>query len=406
MKRILTLVIFISFIFPLAGQNSWEKKTSFVGSKRARSVTFSIASRGYLCCGEDTNDVELNDLWEYDPGTDSWTQKANLPGVGRRDAIGFSIGTKGYVGTGMDAPESWTGNILNDFYEYSPATNTWTTRAAYPGGFGGIYFATAFVVNGRGYVCGGKQGPSSYTSQLWEYNPANNTWTQKASFPGGVRYGMSSFSLNGKGYVGLGTDENWFMADFWEYTPAGNTWLQKASFPGSARSFASSFALGSRGYVGLGSDGGYKDDFFEYEPISNSWSVKANYGGGARRSAPSFVITGAGYILTGKGFTGKHRDMWQYHPYIVGLDEITETQVRVFPNPAVEVIKFDISPDLAMTDGLVLQLISADGKIIKSETVNGRTHIELYNENWAQGAYIYSFTDGTNRYANGRLLIQ
>lgn len=37
-------------------------------------------------------------------------------------ATGFSINSKGYIGTGYD------GNSKKDFWEYDPATNSWTQK--------------------------------------------------------------------------------------------------------------------------------------------------------------------------------------------------------------------------------------------------------------------------------------
>ncbi len=396
--------------FPLLlfAQNTWEKKTSFPGSKRGRSATFSIASRGYLVAGEDTLDIEKNDCWEYDPGSDSWTQKANLPGAGRRDAVGFSIGQKGYVGTGIDAPDAFIGNILSDFWEYSPVTNTWIQKSSFPGGFGtGVYFATGFAVSGKGYVCCGKLGASYYSQELWEFNPSTNTWLSRATFPGGVRYGQMSFVLNNKVYVGCGTDENWFTSDFWEYNPGNNVWTQKSTFPGSARSFGSAFALGTKGYMGMGTDGGFRDDWFEYDAISDSWMPAAQFGGAGRRSAPSFVISGAGYVMTGKGATGKHRDLWEYKPYVTGMEEFNSMSINVYPNPATEIINFYLDENfVATTNSLSIQLIDVEGKIIEQQKLNGNSHIEMHNQNWAPGIYLYSLTNGTKIYAGGRIVVR
>ena len=40
--------------------------------------------------------------------------------------------------------------------------------------------------------------------------------------------------------------------DFWEYDPAANTWTQKADFGGTARDGAVGFSIGSKGYIGTG----------------------------------------------------------------------------------------------------------------------------------------------------------
>ena len=408
MKKQLSILILVLFPFLLSAQNTWEKKTSFPGSKRARSVAFAIGNRGYMACGEDTLDIEKNDLWEYDPGSDSWTQKASLPGPGRRDAVGFAIGLKGYVGTGIDAPLSAIGNVLTDFWEYSPITNAWVSKASFPGSFNQcVYMATGFVVNTKGYIVGGKIGPSYYSSELWEFNPATNTWLQKTSFPPGVRLGQAAFSLNGKGYVGCGTDENWLNNDFWEYNPATNGWTQKANFPGTQRSFLTALAMGGKGYMGFGEDGGYKDDWYEYNATTDSWSVKGPYGSEGRRSSPSFVITGAGYIMCGKGVSGKHRDLWCYQPYIISVEENNLTSVNVYPNPAAEIIKFDIDENfVASHENLSIEIMSTDGKIVSRQSINGKSHVEIQNENWNSGIYLFTLTDGTTNYGGGRVVVR
>ncbi len=88
---------------------------------------------------------------------------------------------------------------------------------------------------------------------FWEYDPAANTWTQKADFGGTARYSAVGFSIGSKGYIGTG-DDGWssIAKDFWEYDPAANTWTQKADFGGTARDCAVGFSIGSKGYIGTG----------------------------------------------------------------------------------------------------------------------------------------------------------
>jgi hypothetical protein len=222
-----------------------------------------------------------------------------------------------------------------------------------------------------------------------------------------VRYGQASIVLNGKGYVGCGTDENWFTNDFWEYNPVSDFWLQKANFPGSSRGFASAFSVAGKGYMGLGTDGGFRDDWYEYDVASDSWSVKAPVPNGGRRSAPTFVISGAGYAMMGKGVNGKHRDLWQYHPHIVGMEEFNSMEVNVYPNPASEIINFDIDENfVSEKDNLLIQLTTLEGKTVATKNLEGKNRVTLNNENWAPGIYLYSLTDGTKNYAGGRVIVR
>ena len=322
--------LFFAFLllicFEASSQNIWSKRAGVGGSKRTRGVAFAIGGRGYVGLGQDTLNIMLSDLWEYDPGTNSWTQKASFIGGGRRDAVGFSIGNKGYVGTGINNAVAPFGTILSDFWEYSPATNTWTAKASYPGNFGaGTYYATGWGTPTKGYICCGKAGPAYYINELWEFDPLTNSWLQKAGYPGGNRISGVAFVIGSMAYFGTGSDEASFKNDFYKYNAATNTWSPIYPFPGSARYSCSSFTINGKGYIMFGTDGGYKDELWQYDPVYNFWFAKASFTGGARRESVAFAIGGKGYAGTGKSLTGKRRDFWEYSPStLLGIDENSE----------------------------------------------------------------------------------
>ncbi|MEY4289189.1 MAG: hypothetical protein RLZZ30_1277 [Bacteroidota bacterium] len=332
------ICIFISIFFPLLvhGQyNTWTKKSDFIAGKRERAVAFSIGDYGYIATGVDTSETLLNDLWQYNPQLDTWTQKANLPGVARRDAIAFSVNGKGYVGTGMDNANALLGNKLKDLWEYDPNTNAWTQKADFPGsGANGIYFATAFTVDNKGYVCGGKWGPSLYSNQLWEYKPSNDEWIQRANFPPGVRYQLSSFSIGNEGYVGLGASQDVFKKDFYRYNPGSNQWTQIADCIASERGSACTFVLNNHGFVCLGTNGGLLGDLIEYNPTSNEWELRCAYGGSERKNAVAFVVNGRAFVGLGKGYSGKKASIQEYAaPNYAQLSEL-ENACEIYPNPS------------------------------------------------------------------------
>lgn len=373
MKKLILIAVFIVPAMFVFGQNDWVKKASFSGYKVERAVGFSIAGHGYLCAGQDTGNVVRNDLWQYSPASNSWSQKANLPGVGRRNAVAFTINNKSYVGTGMSAAESSAGTTLNDFWEYSPVTNSWVQIANYPGGFGnGVYFATAFSIDSKGYVCCGKIGPANYANDLWEYKPSVDQWIQRTNFGGGDRYQLISFVVDNKAYVGLGTDYNAYTNDLWEFNPATNAWVQKGNFPGAERSAASAFGIGQRGYLGMGGDGGYLDDFWEYNPYSDSWLVREEFPGGERRNAVSFVIEDRGYIATGKGYSGLRKNMYEYTPLLVGIEENEDITFIVYPNPTVDVVTIETK------EAFILSIMDNSGRIVKKLSLSdGNTSIDV-----------------------------
>lgn len=386
------LLLFISFLLVgvTLGQptaNFWTKKNDFSGGKRERAVSFSIGDYGYIGTGVDTAEQVLKDLWRYDPLDDSWQQMADMPTVnGRRDAVGFSLGSKGYIGTGIDNDFSFAGTMLKDFWEYDPATNTWLQKADFPGAGGnGIYFAASFAVDTKGYICGGKIGPNFYSAQLWEYKPAINQWTQRAPFPGGVRYQLSAFDIGNYGYVGLGANQDVFKRDFWKYNPGSNQWTQIADLPASERGGAVTFTIEDRGFVCMGTNGGLLDDLWEYNPLSNQWSPRAFYGGSERKNATGFVINGKAYVGTGNGYSGKKQGMEEYTPHnFLGLKEGEDISFTVYPNPTADFLNCS-SPIETVTE---YSIFSINGELIETIRNTGSNSTRFDLQNYDKGVYL------------------
>lgn len=377
MKHLLLILGFLlagSSHAQLPVPNSWVKKSDFTGLKRERSVAFTVNGVAFIGTGVDTAEIVRKDFWRYDDLTDSWTQVADLPGSERRNAIGFGIGDYGYVTTGMNKASATDigATKLNDNWRYEPATNIWTQVAGFPGNNGqGMYFGACFVIDDKAFIVGGKHGPNNYTSAMYMYDPAQDLWYLAASFPGGVRYQLSALSIDGKGYVGLGTDQDLYRQDWWEYKLETNSWAQRADLPGSARASAVTFTIGQRGYVCMGTNGGMLDDLWEYNPYSNSWSSRAPYGGSPRKNAIAFVLGSRAYVGTGKGISGKKQSVHEYHPMqSLGLDEET-LEVSVYPNPATDFVrvKSDITPD-------ALDLFDMNGQKVLSATKTNELNVQ------------------------------
>lgn len=336
-SRIVGVFLFTLVFFKGLGQeNTWIKLGDFFGGKRERSVAFSLNGFGYVGTGTDTAEVVHADFWKYDPNSDTWSQIAPLPGPARRDAVAFSLNGFGYVGTGMSDHVSINGNILSDFWRYNAVMNEWDSIAPFPGNQGGgVYFSTGFSVGGKGYVCGGKTGNSSYSSELWEYKPANNTWFQRASFPTGIRYMLSSFAIGNFAYVGFGATQDVYKRDLYRYNPGNNQWNQMPDLPGNVRGSATTFVLQDKGYVCGGNDGGLLDDLWEFNPMSEEWTLKAYYGGSERKNAIAFSINNEFAVVgLGKGYTGKKASLYAYYPTsYLGMRNPLAQEIQIFPNP-------------------------------------------------------------------------
>jgi N-acetylneuraminic acid mutarotase len=283
------------------------------------AVGFSLGGMGYIGTGLEGGFGSSREFWAYDPGTGAWARKADFGGGARNAAVGFTLEGKGYLATGREGVVPGS-SLLRDFWEYDPATDTWTQKAD----FQKLerFDAVAFSIGDKGYMGTGTGPGPTPMYDFWEYDPAADVWTQKADFSAAARSLAVGFSIGGKGYLGTG-DASMDRMDFWEYDPATDTWTQNADFGGPARSGAVAFSIGLKGYVGTGIRDDFGDlvslkDFWEYDPASDTWTRKADFGGLARSGAVAFSIGNRGFVGTGvhhaSGDRTILRDFWEYDP--------------------------------------------------------------------------------------------
>ncbi|MCY7421507.1 MAG: T9SS type A sorting domain-containing protein [Chitinophagaceae bacterium] len=242
----------------------------------------------------------------------TWTRKANFGGVSRYNSVAFGIGTKIYVGTGTESiPEN---TLKNDFWEYDPAGDTWSQKANFAGG--PRQSAVAFSIGNKGYVGTGLENTEK--NDFWEFDPTANTWLQKASFAGTPRYGSVGFSIGNKGFIGTGADLQGIRTnDFWQYDPFTNIWTRKADFGGPSRYLGVGFSIAKKGYIGTGASGHSSElkDFWEYDPAVDNWTKKPDLAGAGRNAAVGFRIANKGYIALGfDGISSHLKDVWEYDP--------------------------------------------------------------------------------------------
>lgn len=305
-KKIFAALFFIAVSANSINAQTWTQLTNLPATSRYGSSGFTINGKMYLGTGFNLITM-MTDFWEYDPVTNAWTQRANFPGLGRWHGVGFAIGNLGYIGSGSSAYPNYV--FQNDFHAYNPATNTWSAIASFPGV--ARYTAMTFVIGTKAYFgMGWDWVVSPYRKDLWEYDQPTNLWTQKADLPGAPRQNPVGFAIGNKGYMGTGYNGSG-MNDFWEYDPPTNSWLARANVPGPARYGAAYFVIGNEGYVGIG--GFALNDFYKYNPTSNNWTAIANFPSSGRYNPVSLGIGGCGYVSTGwAGSSNYLNDLWTF----------------------------------------------------------------------------------------------
>ena len=241
--------------------DSWTQKASLPATARYAASGFAAGLKGYVCCGSITPQL-LSDLWQYDPQTDSWTQKANFPGGARHFSSVFVLYNNAYFGTGAlsSAP-------VEDMWMYDSVDDTWTQMANFAGGArAGAYGIT---IGDTAYVGGGVAGTINpvYLNDFWRYDPFNDSWLQVADFGIVGKSGPAAFVSGDRPTVGAGGAANSsFTSDMWQYNSATDMWDSVASFGGGDRSYAVAFGVNGKGYMGLGSDGSLHNDWWEFIP--------------------------------------------------------------------------------------------------------------------------------------------
>jgi len=387
----------------VAAQGKWTRKADFPGEVRYREASFSIGTKCYIGKGFGSEGNSLDDFWEWDQSTNIWTKKADFPGNSGYDMVSFSIGTKGYVGTGgyMNVNDS-----TNEFWEYDPAKDTWNQKASIPK-TAGIYDAVGFSIGTKGYIGTGLNIiKNSYTNEFWEWDQITNRWTQRADFAGPVRQNAIGLSIGNKGYIGTGMklEDGELIPyvrykDFWEWDQANNAWTQKADIGGSERSGAVGFSIGNKGYIGAGfiSPLTYLMDFWEWDQATNTWKQEADYEGFGAYSAIGFSAGDKGYLGLRFGYADSeqgYNDFWEFDPSInvtTAINSISDQSlIEVYPNPVN--YKFTIKSSV-LTGNSTLSIFNSNGqKVMERLITEGTTEIDA--SMLQKGLYLIKLDNG------------
>ncbi|MBN4071197.1 T9SS type A sorting domain-containing protein [Crocinitomix catalasitica] len=353
---------------------SWVKMANIPGEAKHRCSGFSIGSKGYIGGGHinSTIPTSYEDWWEYDPATDSWTQIADYGG-GRRYQMGtFSINGHGYAGCGEDE----TGNYRSDFWRYVPLVNTWFPLTDLPGL--ARRGPTSFVINDVPYVGLGQSGGplnGGYELDFYSYNDASDEWIPISDFIGNARTGGVGFAYGDKGYVGTGHMSGAATRDFFEYDSGTNIWTQLADVDTTYRQDATGFELNGKGYILTGNDlaGDISyDDIWEYDFATDIWKQLPDFHGASRRFMVSFVI--GNFAYAGGGTNGTNlTDFWRYDPTYSSISEFDLAGgIKIYPNPSTDFVTVDLTDTSTKNEYRDIRLFNAQGKLVLRK--------KLYNE--------------------------
>jgi hypothetical protein len=349
----------------------WIQKSSLGGAGRHRATGCATSHRGYMGLGHVNGtgqDISFKDWWEYDPASDTWTQRADFP-VSTHGAVSFVVDNCPVVGGGSA--------LSTQFYKFDPTQNNWTPIAncilPNPGDSQG------FAVNNRGFVY--------QANQLAKYNPNTDSWSLCANAPMSFGQWTCSFVIEGSAFIKGGTQ-------LWEYKPLHDQWLQRASFPGVSTGGSSGFAIQQRGYVTSGYVGGLSvvtEQVWSFHPATNTWNQEIDFPGSKRRFIVAFAIHDRGYMGTGTNGIN-FNDFWQFNPtdYTIGLAQ-NDVVIKAYPNPVVDELQIQY---LGLhTDQIEVSIFDLNGKLLlKDELRYFKQLIDVSLLN--SGTYILKISQG------------
>ena len=346
---------------------SWVKRADFGSHGRHRGTAFSVANKGYMGLGHYNGagpNIVLNDWWEYDPATNSWTQKADYignNGNGNYGVLAFSTDDYGYIGGGQQGGD-------NRLYRYDPSTNIWTPMANTPTT---PMNTEGFVVGDKGYYMSG--------SSLFEYDFANDTWSTKNPAPFSTTTWNTGFGIGEKGYIKAGSS-------LWEYKPSIDAWTHRAYFPGFATGASVALVHDTKAYVVCGYGTWLSDvyrEVWEYDPFQNEWTQLGDFPGTARRFSSGLTIGERAFFGIGTNGTN-FNDFWEFDPW-ASVDKLfDQSTLSVSPNPATDVINFKLDG----VSSFELDIFDMTGKTIHSaSTTTGE--IQFLKGLNTKGTYLY-----------------
>jgi len=241
-----------------------------------------------------------------------WSRKADFGSFGRHRGVAIGLGNRVYAGTGHlngDGSDEW----YAEWWAYDPATNSWAQKADYIGNnSNGDQDLTAIAIDGKAYVGMGQWSNATHFC----YDPTTNIWTQLSNAPGDWFTNTDPFVIDGKGYYPsyLSATDSLYM-----YDPAFDSWSVVCAMPSNVGHRNGTFVVDGKGYYKIGFS------FYEFDPSISAWTAKANFPGTAPNNNIGLSQNGYGYYIGGYlGWGDMYPEVWRYNPSLDLWEELPD----------------------------------------------------------------------------------
>lgn len=282
--------------------NSWEK----LSNTTPLEVYGDVVRFSSTVIGNSIFVIGGNSLYEFNTISLTWTKKQAFPGNYRYYGTSFTFNGKVYYGFGegyYPAPSCCNnGQYFNDLWQYDPATDTWTFLQNAP--FEPRSRIIQFIIGNTAYLGFGWVSLPSVKSfdDLWSYNIETSTWKQinvPVTINSNYVSSATSFSVNSRGYiVGLSSGSNTSWRSVWEFDPAIPSWTQKADYPDDIYG-ENATTMGNHGLITKSAINSIQSRIYEYDPLKDRWIKRQSMSGTTAPVQFSCFVNGGLYYSSG-----------------------------------------------------------------------------------------------------------
>jgi N-acetylneuraminic acid mutarotase len=224
--------------------------------------------------------------------------------------------------------------LITLFCSHLLSAQAWEQVASLPDGIADArHHPVTFSIDGYGYLLMGTVfgGPAD---DFMRYDPATDSWENLPDFPGAARSYSYGTSRGSKAYLGFGGTDFTTFNDLWEYDSVTEEWTELSSCPCVGRYHPAFIQLDDKIYMGMGNNTENLNDWWEYDIATDTWTQKDDLPGPTRHHPFYFGIDGIAYVGFGHGDTmggqlSIYNDFYMFDP---ATDEWT--QLNDFPGEA------------------------------------------------------------------------
>ncbi len=236
----------------------------------ARENHGAVALKGkmYVLFGEDENGKNLDDFWEYDPATKSWTKK-ELSGVTPKHRTDMSFAPDVYniyISGGQDE----SGAATADVFSCTPETGVVSQVASCESDLA-RYGHGSFMKDGKLYLVFGSDG-SSDRRDMVAVDPDNHTCstvTVQGTAPDARKDSVILVDGDWVHFFG-GSKNNEATREVWSYNLSENRWQQQEDMPADPYGAVGSYT-DENGYKQIIYHGGKNDDGSDSNKMWKIW---------------------------------------------------------------------------------------------------------------------------------------